>query len=140
MFIRLPSPQAPNSGPSSRHYPLTPPTVAPPSVSAHTSCATKQEQCSPAKASALLSKAASTPNSPKRSTTETNLNSSSLSGKNPERPGGSAERRYSDGYEAMRCWTGHQQRDGYVSFPDFEYFTDYANYESQDPQREGIKT
>jgi hypothetical protein len=57
----------------------------------------------------------------------------------------------------MKCWTGHKQRgrgtglqpahlvtnsstDGYVSFPDFEYFTDYSSYEAEETQREGIKT
>ena len=67
------------------------------------------------------------------------------------------ERRYSDSQEAMKCWSGHSQggqclallsswhdltplADGYVSFPDFEYFQDYTDYGAQDPQREGIKT
>ena len=35
---------------------------------------------------------------------------------------GSMERRWSDGYEASRGWTGHQQSGGYVSFPDYEKY------------------
>jgi hypothetical protein len=37
------------------------------------------------------------------------------------------ERRWSDGYEAARGWTGHQQQGGYISFPDYEkYFPEAA--------------
>jgi hypothetical protein len=32
------------------------------------------------------------------------------------------ERRWSDGYEAARGWTGHTQREGYISFPDYEKY------------------
>lgn len=35
---------------------------------------------------------------------------------------GAMERRWSDGYEAARGWTGHTQREGYISFPDYEKY------------------
>jgi hypothetical protein len=38
------------------------------------------------------------------------------------------ERRWSDGYEAARGWTGHQQREGYISFPDYEKYFPEAEY------------
>jgi hypothetical protein len=56
------------------------------------------------------------------------------------------ERRYSDGYEAARGWTGHQQREGYISFPDYEkYFPEAAaaayagDVTAQDAQRREIR-
>jgi hypothetical protein len=64
---------------------------------------------------------------------------------------GGMERRYSDGYEAARGWTGHSQK-GYVSFPDYEkYFPEdeaenreaaYKNHydASQDVRRRAIGT
>jgi hypothetical protein len=62
------------------------------------------------------------------------------------------ERRWSDGYEAARCWTGHQQREGYISFPDYEkYFPEddeqhpaetYSRHHAAAPdaRRRGIQT
>jgi len=50
------------------------------------------------------------------------------------------ERRYSDGYEAAKEWKGNQQRDGYISFPDYEkYFPTYdESIPSSNPQHQPI--
>jgi len=154
MFIRLPpSTQNANSRPgssSSPRYPLTSPTVTPPSVSTHNSCATRRDSgCGDStKARALLSRVASSPTTPK-------VRPSSPAPSNPEHRSanardesqrhpsmvGAMERRYSDGYEAARGWTGHQQRDGYISFPDFEkYFQGYEDVHGEHPQRPEIQT
>ena len=66
---------------------------------------------------------------------------------------GAMERRWSDGYEAARGWTGHQQSCGYVSFPDYEkYFPGddegerpaeaYPRHHAatQDARRRGLQT
>ncbi|KAF2404559.1 hypothetical protein EJ06DRAFT_518941 [Trichodelitschia bisporula] len=137
MFLRAPSQQPPKQRrPSvSRCLSLTPSTVTPPSVSTHNSCATKHEGTSSAsaRATALLAKVASGPTTPRRGSrpsTPVHSPSSTRSIDECRFPAVPApmERRYSDGYEVARCWTGHSQRntDGYISFPDYEkYFQQY---------------
>jgi hypothetical protein len=51
---------------------------------------------------------------------------------------GAMDRRWTDVSEASKYWTGHEQRDGYISFPDFEkYLQNYDDVLAKS-QREEI--
>jgi len=145
MFISLPASRPPPSRTqSARHYPLTPPTVASPSVSTQSSSATRRDSgCGDsARARALLSRVASSPSSPRRASppaTPKQHPSASDESQRHQAVVGQLERRYSDGHEAAKYWTGHEQRDGYISFPDFEkYFQSYDDVLAEHQQRAEI--
>jgi hypothetical protein len=117
MFLSLPASRpAPSRTQSARHYPLTPPTVATPSLSKQSSSAARRDSnCGDStRARALLSRVASGPSSPRRvSPPATPKPHPSASGNESERHQpvvGQLERRYSDSHEAAKYWTGHEQR------------------------------
>jgi hypothetical protein len=121
MFISLPTSRPANSRTqSARHYPLTPSTVTPPSVSKQSSSAARRDSvCSDSdRARALLSRVASSPSSPRRSSPPaTPKQHQSRPGNESQRHSpvvGQLERRYSDSHDAAKYWTGHEQRGTFV--------------------------
>lgn len=143
-YISLPVPHPAMAKSGSRRPPLTPSTVSPPCLSAHTSSVTRRDSgsggASPTKATSLLAKVASHPSTPRKDTPM----SSPLPSPSPKSP----EDRQSplcapgEGRHAVftqdpsRYWSTHRQQDGYISFPDFEKFCQsHEAYEVRDDQR-----
>ncbi|RDI86590.1 hypothetical protein Vi05172_g3404 [Venturia inaequalis] len=120
-----------SSRPSSstfHRYPLASPKVTPPTISTHSSCATRRDSGGDSSnARALLTRVATSPTSPKSSQEKRRDEAE----RHPALVG-AMERRYSDG-EVTKAWTGHEQRDGYISFPDYEkYFQNYDEVQNRE--------
>jgi len=118
--------------------PLTPPSLIPPEVM--TAYVSRPElDCAPtsyARASAALSKLASSPGSRSRTAQEESQPSmmekqGEESFENPDM----ANRDNLPGIDALRYWNGGEKRDGYISFPDFEHLTHSCT--SQDQSTDG---
>ncbi|OJD38876.1 uncharacterized protein BKCO1_300072 [Diplodia corticola] len=108
-YIQMPPTQTPKQ--PSRRSPLTPssPGVSPPSLTTHTSCASKHDAgVHPAKATAILTRMAS---------------SSSRRSSDPSSPPQSPEERSSIMSDSSDYWYhGRKEGGGYISFPDFEKY------------------
>ncbi|QDS70140.1 hypothetical protein FKW77_005739 [Venturia effusa] len=124
------------SSSTSRRYPLASPKVTPPTISTHSSCAIRRDSDSvgdSSNARALLSRVASSPTSPKSVLSRTSGEKRRDEAERHPAMVGAMERRYSDGYEATKSWAGHEQRDGYISFPDYEkYLQNYEEIQNRD--------
>ncbi|OCL03850.1 hypothetical protein AOQ84DRAFT_381208 [Glonium stellatum] len=139
-YIALPAPHPAMAKSGSRRPPLTPSTVSPPCLSAHTPLAARRDSgsgsLSPTKATSLLAKVASHPSTPRKGTPV----SSPLPSPSPKSP--EDHQSLGEGRHAMfnqdpsRYWSTNRQQDGYISFPDFEKFCQSRDaYEVRDDQR-----
>ncbi|KAF2756034.1 hypothetical protein EJ05DRAFT_86858 [Pseudovirgaria hyperparasitica] len=131
--IAMPPPQPSHAiKSSSRRTPLTPSTITPPSVSAHTPSATRHELGSPTRAEALLAKVAQHPTyRPRPSPPSSPVASTAAGERQPV-----VTRAYSaDQWQQLhqqhaqlqRSYSSHPRQDGYISFPDFEKYCGYDN-------------
>lgn len=130
-YISLPVPHPAVAKSGSRRPPLTPSTVSPPCLSAHTSSVARRDSgsggASPTKATSLLAKVASHPSTPRKGTPM----SSPLPSPSPKSP-----EDHQSPLDPSRYWSTHRQQDGYISFPDFEKFCQsHEAYEVRDDQR-----
>jgi len=127
MYISLPPPQKHPQKAGGRRPPLTPSTVSPPSLTAQTSSAARQEmsRCASPKATALLARVASSPPSPRTTPMSSPLPSPYMKGPPLSRSAATSPRGELPPMPKREYHEGkldRESQDGYISFPDFERF------------------